>query len=190
MANSLIEFYESLDVAVNELYEVHPWMPCRSCPVIGKEENCCNYALFLVTKTEWERMKLSPFIIKNRKRLKNDARETIKSLQNAGYDTTDWGATVKRFGDSHNPIKFRCPLLSGDGWCEIYRDRPAVCRMYGVTFQADQTAYGCSIVAETVDEKLAEGVGVKKHDLKPMLDHMITFVKGPAKPIVAWLTEL
>jgi Fe-S-cluster containining protein len=183
----LKELYDAIDQGSRELESIQPWWPCHNCPVIGQEENCCNYAMFLVTKTEWERMKLSPFIIKNRKRLKNDAKATIERLREAGHDTSDWISMVRDFGNKAR--KFRCPLLSADGWCEVYRDRPFICRAYGVSKQDEETMYGCQIVSDTVNEHITQDGSVKSLKLTEMLDEVQRFAKGPAKPIVAWLAE-
>ena len=183
----LTELYDAVGIGSQAVHEKQDWWPCFNCPVIGQPENCCQYAMFLVTKTEWEQMKLSPFIIKNRKRLKNDAKSTIQKLQEAGHDTSDWISMVRDFGNKAR--RFRCPLLSDDGWCEVYRDRPFICRAYGVSKQDEETMYGCPIVSDTVNEHIQQGEQVQALKLGEMLDELSKFAKGPAKPIVAWLAE-
>jgi len=183
---NLVELYDGIDASTQPMVEGQPWWPCANCPVLGQPENCCNYAMFLVTRTEWDYLREHPFVQQNLKTLRKEARRALHRLRSAGHDLSDWGAVCKAFGNDDNPIPFRCPLLGSDGLCSVYDRRPSICRAYGMTHYDDgESMYACQVVTQAIDEH----GGAKALPLTPILETLASFAQGPTMPIVAWLAE-
>ncbi len=47
-------------------------------------------------------------------------------------------------------LAFRCPALDSQGRCLGYPRRPAVCRLFGSSFDDDDRLYACGLVAEAL----------------------------------------
>src|SRR5437879_3838650 len=181
---ALEDFYAGLDASTRPMVELQPWWPCLDCPVLGQPDNCCNYAMFLITRTEWEYLREHPFIRAHVKRLSKDARRSIHRLRGAGHDVNDWAALCRRFGDEHDPLPFHCPLLGADGLCQVYDRRPTICRAYGMSRHVTGDGfYGCQVVSRVITEHGA----AKALPLEPILTTLADLAEGPVKPIVAWL---
>lgn len=67
-------------------------------------------------------------------------------------------------------IKFRCPLLGGDGGCSVYPVRELYARLFGSTFNRLGGIYGCHLVGEHLGGKeitllKAEPAALRLNDL-------------------------
>lgn len=51
-------------------------------------------------------------------------------------------------------LKFRCPLLSDEGACMVYRSRELYARLFGCSFNSAGGVYGCDLVGKHLGGKV------------------------------------
>lgn len=166
------------------VHEAYPFWPCRENCTAMDGVNCCHHSLFPVSKTEWDRVRagLKHWKAEDRRELRLRARNVYESFAMHRYR----GQFSALFKEKATEVAV-CPFLV-DGRCSNYEGRPVICRSYGYYMDTDQTpasAHWCAHVSEVVKERDVKRVP----RWQAVVDRMVRFVKGPSKPLAAWLVE-
>jgi Fe-S-cluster containining protein len=74
----------------------------------------------------------------------------------------------------HMQLRFRCPLLDGDGGCRVYPMREMLGRLFGCSFNEEGGVYGCHLVGAHLADQVvtlvrARPMAQRVHEL-PMTD--------------------
>jgi hypothetical protein len=165
--DELRELYADVD-ARNALNTRDLNLPCHSgC------DACCHESVFL---TPLEFYGAWDWVQKN---VPEDERSQMVEQGLAIYAANE--VTVLKLnepesadGPSHDELartlKFRCPLLKGDGRCGVYPMRELLARLFGCSFNSAGGVYGCHLVGTHLSGKLvtllpADGTAKRIQDL-------------------------
>lgn len=172
--------YDFIGEQADRVHETYPFWPCEKGCTALDGINCCHHALFPVTRTEWARVKGALH------RLPQDKRAAVRSAAQATYDKYEMaqyaGSFSKLFQEHYGDIA-PCPFLA-DNVCQVYHDRPVICRSYGYFTSSDEPHW-CRAVTKTVVEHEVKRVP----SWNALVERLTGSVKGPSKPLCAWVVE-
>ena len=176
----LDDLYGFIGEQADRVHTEYPYWPCKKGCSVLDGTNCCNASLFPVTKIEWNRVKgaLHRLPQADRDEVRLAAREIYER-----YGLHECKGDFRAFYAEHGADEVPCPFLKNN-LCRIFADRPVICRAFGY-FTFEENPHWCREVSLVVHEH-----GVKRvPSWKALTERMAKLVRGPSKPICAWITE-
>lgn len=177
--SNLDEFYAFTDTHGALVHETYSFWPCKKdCDVLDGT-NCCHHSFFPVTATEWLRVK------EGFEKLPRARQQEIRKAARKAYLAHGLGKFKKNYAPffkTKGTLFAPCPLLDGLS-CSVFADRPVTCRTFGY-FVSDEQGQWCRVVGDTVRER-----GVKRLPHWSHVEARMKTLRGPVKPLVAWLVE-
>lgn len=96
----------------------------------------------------------------------NHEKARMEQLTGKKFETVDAHEVdpVQRFGPDNRPLaRYRCSMLTEDGRCSVYEDRPMVCRLFGAAEGIECFVAGCECKKPL---KLADGMALLNESMR------------------------
>jgi Fe-S-cluster containining protein len=129
-----------IDAKLHELYDQLPEVKCS-----GACHNACGFV---------------PVSLREKQRL--------EQLTGKKFETVDSRETepgIQRFGPDNRPLaRYRCSMLTEDGRCSVYDERPMICRLFGAAEGVE--CHRCGLSACEKPLTLSEGIAMLHASMK------------------------
>lgn len=152
MSQDLSEFFKKYSAVIADADSVFHTVRERFAENVRCEKGCsdCCHALFDLTLVEALYLNTAfnakfSGVARNTILQRADAADrAVHKLKKAAVKAVKDGENAAKILDEMAKVRVRCPLLSDEGLCEMYDERPATCRIYGVPTAIGTQAHTCA----------------------------------------------
>lgn len=152
MPQDFSEFFKKYTAVIADADSVFRTVRERYAENVRCEKGCsdCCHALFDLTLVEALYLntafnaKFSGAARNTILQRADESDRAVHKLKKAAVKAVKDGENAAKILDEMAKVRVRCPLLSDEGLCEMYDERPATCRIYGVPTAIGSQAHTCA----------------------------------------------